>query len=241
MVEYILPKEMIKFRVKIADADVFIKTDSNKAASNAFEFIRKNRLEVEKYALKNPNFLRALNPIRISTDSPEVIKRMAIAAECANVGPMASVAGAISDLAVEKMIEDGAKIAIVENGGEISAISKREFNIAINTGSPYFSEGFGLKIFPEDTPIGIGTSSATVGPAFSLGDADAATVVADNAALGDAVSTSLCNEVKTKDLRASIRKGLELSKRIEGVRGSIIIKDNVVGLAGKLPQIISIE
>ncbi|MCW4031963.1 MAG: UPF0280 family protein [Candidatus Bathyarchaeota archaeon] len=236
-----MPKELIKFRVKIADADVFIKTDSNKAASNALESILRNRLKVEKYALKNPIFLKALGPIQITSDSPEVIKRMAYAAESANVGPMAAVAGAISDLAVEKMIEDGAKIAIVENGGEISAISKREFNIAINTGSPSFSEGFGLKIPPEDTPIGIGTSSATVGPSFSLGDADAATVVADNAALGDAVSTSLCNEVKTKDLKTSIKNGLELAKRIEGVRGSIIIKDNVVGLAGKLPQMISIE
>jgi len=241
MVEYRLPKELIKFRVKIADADVFIKTDSNKAASSALESIRKNRLKVEKYALKNPNFLKALGPIKVNSDSSEVIKRMAYAAESANVGPMAAVAGAISDLAVEKMIEDGAKIAIVENGGEISAISKREFNIAINTGSPSFSEGFGLKISPEETPIGIGTSSATVGPSFSLGDADAATVVADNAALGDAVSTSLCNEVKTKDLKTSIKNGLELAKRIEGVRGSIIIKDNVVGLAGKLPQMISIE
>jgi len=236
-----LPKELIKFRVKIADADVFIKTDSNKVASNALESIRRNRLEVEKYALKNPIFLKALSPIQINSDSPEVIKRMAYAAEFANVGPMAAVAGAISDLAVEKMIEHGAEIAIVENGGEISAISKREINIAINTGSPFFSENFGLRISPKDTPIGIGTSSATVGPGFSLGDADAATVVADNAALGDAVSTSLCNEVKTKDLKTSIKKGLELVKRIEGVRGSIIIKDNIVGLAGKLPQIISIE
>jgi ApbE superfamily uncharacterized protein (UPF0280 family) len=241
MVESRLPKELIKFRVKIADADVFIKTDSNKAASNALESIRRNRLEVEKYALKNPKFLKALGPIQINSNSTEVIKRMGYASESATVGPMAAVAGAISDLAVERMIKDGAKIAIVENGGEISAISNKEINIAINTGSPSLSENIGLKISPEDTPIGIGTSSATVGPGFSLGDADAATVVADNAALGDAVSTSLCNEVKTRDLKTSIKKGLELSKRIKGVRGSIIIKDNVVGLAGKLPQIISVE
>ncbi|WP_455276278.1 UPF0280 family protein [[Eubacterium] cellulosolvens] len=236
-----MQKELIRFRVKIADADVFIKTDSNKAASNALESVRRHRLEVEKYALKNPIFLKALGPIQINSNSPEVIKRMAYAAESANVGPMAAVAGAISDLAVEKMIENGAKIAIVENGGEISAISKREINIAINTGSPSFSDNIGLRIYPEDTPIGIGTSSATVGPGFSFGDADAATVVADNAALGDAVSTTLCNEVKAKKLNESIKKGLELTKKIEGVRGSIIIKGNVVGLAGKLPQIISIE
>ena len=41
---------------------------------------------------------------------------MALAAQKAGVGPMAAVAGAIADLAVEDMKRLGCEVAVVENG-----------------------------------------------------------------------------------------------------------------------------
>ena len=236
-----MTQELTEFRVRIDDTNVFIKTDSNKAALRALKSIRMSRLEVEKYVLKHSDFMKTFEPIQVSPDSPEVIKRMANAAKSAGVGPMAAVAGAISDLAVETMIEEGANIAVVENGGEISAISVDELNIALYAGASSISGKLGLRIYPKETPIGIGTSSATIGSALSLGDADAATIVAENAALGDAVSTLLCNEVKSNNLMASMKESLEIAKGIKGVRGGIVVQGDYIGLVGKIPQIISVE
>ena len=236
-----MSKGLIKFRANIDDTVVFIKTDSSKAAIRALKSIRKSRIELERHVLKNAEFLKTLKPIEVSPDSPEVVKRMASAAKSAGVGPMAAVAGAISDLAVESMIEEGARIAVVENGGEISANSINELNIAIISGSPSISGKFGFRVSPEEMPLGIGTSSATLSHALSFGEADAATIVAKNAALGDAVATAACNEVQSRDIKASMKRGLELVKKISGVRGGIIIRDKYIGVVGKIPQIILID
>ena len=48
---------------------------------------------------------------------------MALAGEKADVGPMAAVAGVIADLAVKRHDHLGCEVAVVEDGGEISAQS----------------------------------------------------------------------------------------------------------------------
>lgn len=236
-----MPESLIEFRINIDDTYAFIKTDSNKAANMALKTIRNNRIELEKYILKHPDFFKSLKPIKISKKSPEIIKRMASAAKSTGVGPMAAVAGAISDLAVDSMIKEGARVAVVENGGEIFANSNRELNIAIISGSSSISGKFGLRVVPDDMPLGICTSSTTLSHALTFGEADAVTIIAENAALGDAASTSICNEVKGNNVKDSIKRALELTKKIKGVMGGIIIQGQYIGTIGKIPQIISIE
>ncbi|GAG59169.1 unnamed protein product [marine sediment metagenome] len=58
--------------------------------------------------------------------------------------------------------------------------------------------------------IGIGTSSATVGHAISLGQSDAVTVFAKNAVLADAAATKVGNVVKGEDIEKSIKKDYDL-------------------------------
>jgi ApbE superfamily uncharacterized protein (UPF0280 family) len=236
-----MPKNFSDFRINIGETRAFIRTDSKKAANVAINSIKYNRSELDKYILKNPNFFQSLTPLDMPQKSPEIIKRMISAAKFAGVGPMAAVAGAISDLAVDAMTDEGAKVAVVENGGEISANSYIELNIGIISGSPSISGRFGLKIRPGEMPLGICTSSATLSHALTFGEADAVTILAENAALGDAASTAICNEVKGKDIEKSIERALELTKNIRGVRGAIIIHSGFIGTVGKIPQIISIK
>ncbi len=236
-----MPKDLIQFRTNFDDSVIFVKTDSTKAANLALKSIRKCRIELEKYILKHPEFLKALKPIEVPPSSPEVVQRMASAANLSGVGPMAAVAGAISDIAVDRMIREGAQVAVLENGGEISANSTKELNIAIISSSPSISGKFGLKISPKEMPLGIGTSSAILGHGISFGDADAVTIVAKNAALADAVATCTCNKVQSRNIEATIENGLEKIKKINGVRGGIIIHGEYIGVVGKIPQIISIE
>ena len=175
---------------------------------------------------------------------------MANAALVCDVGPMAAVAGALADLMLESMKSksgkevseiDLCKIALVENGGEIAIDSEESMSIALYAGQNELNLNLGFLVKKEDCPIGIGTSSATVGHAISLGQSDAVTIFAKNATLADAAATKIGNLVKGEDIEKSIKKGLDAIDDIDGVYGAFISREDKIGHAGKIPQLVKIE
>ncbi len=163
---------------------------------------------------------------------------------------MAAVAGALADLMKnamkkphnnEKYNSSQCKIAVVENGGEISADSQYPINIALFAGKNPLNLNLGFTIKKENCPIGIGTSSASIGHAISLGQADAVTIFAKNAALADAAATKVGNMVKGSDIEKSIKLGLDYANDIDGVIGAFISRQDKIGYIGQLPQLIKID
>ena len=63
---------------------------------------------------------------------------------------------------------------IIENGGDIYLRSFKDKIIGIYAGSSPLTGRFGLEIAGADTPLGICTSSGTVGHSLSHGKVDAA-------------------------------------------------------------------
>lgn len=232
---------MFKHHEIIKESDVTIKTDLEATIAEAILSIKLHRKELESYIQVHPEFERSFEPVRVPPEAPEIIRLMADETEKCNVGPMASVAGALADLGVKKMLELGSKVAVIENGGEIMIQTDRFINIGVLAGDAALSGKIGFRILPQDCPCGIGTSSGTVGHAFSFGVADAAVVFAGNATMGDAAATAVANVVKGDDIELSIQKGLEVAETIEGVRGAYILRDDKAGTVGKLPQFIKIK
>ena len=103
------------------------------------------------------------------------------------VGPMAAVAGAIAE-AVGRQLCSKTEQIIVENGGDIYILSKTARKIGIYAGDSVLSNKIGIEIAAEDTPCGVCTSSATVGPSLSFGKADAAVVYSRNCTLAAVVN-----------------------------------------------------
>ena len=196
---------------------------------------------MEKYLLSHPKFLHSLRPVNIEASVPRIVRIMAESTRSLNIGPMAAVAGALADLAVESMREVNAEVAIVENGGEVSAHSERVFTIGLYAGRTQLAGTMGFQIEPSECPIGVGTSSATVSHAFSFGEADAATVFADTATLADAGATAVCNMVKGKDVEASVQKGLHFAEMIDFIRGVLIVREDCIGVVGSVPKLIRID
>ncbi|MBS7656162.1 UPF0280 family protein [Candidatus Bathyarchaeota archaeon] len=228
------------FRKIIEETDVLIKSDNEKAIKKALKSIEENRRLLKIYLKTHPLILYSLTPVSIESNAPEIVKRMVEASNKAYVGPMASVAGALADLALKEMVKEGAEVALIENGGEIAVNSKIDINISIYAANSPLSKKFGFKISQKDCPLGIGTSSSKSTRALSFGDADAVTVIAENAAVADASATAICNIVKGEPEEA-IQKGLNLAKKINTVKGAIIIKGNHIGLWGKLPKLLEIN
>jgi len=225
----------------IGESWVHIKSDNRKAIKEAVESIKYNRRKIEEYIKKHPGFRYSLKPLKVEKSAPKIIKCMAEAAEAADVGPMAAVAGALADLALEKMIKCGVNLAIVENGGEIAVVTDRPVYVALVSLSPSFLGNVGFEIKGDDCPLGIATSTGKGSHALSFGEADSVTVTAGQSALADAAATAICNEVSGLDVDLSINKGLEKFRTIHNIKGVFIIRDGKVGLAGNLPRIIRIS
>jgi ApbE superfamily uncharacterized protein (UPF0280 family) len=237
-----MTKPLLKVRQRFKESNVLFESDSQTAIDSAIDAVRRHRIELEVYIRLHPSFVEALQPITVETNAPRVIKMMADAGSKANVGPMAVVAGALADLAIEAMCDRGASFAIVENGGEVSAILKGEsFVVALYAGQSAIGSDLGFKILPSNSPLGIATSSATIGHALSFGEADAATVFADKAALADAAATAVCNAVVSEDIERSINEGLETARAMSFVRGAIVIRENRFGSVGWVPQLVHLE
>jgi ApbE superfamily uncharacterized protein (UPF0280 family) len=75
------------------------------------------------------------------------------------------------------------------------------------------------------------TSSGTIGHSFSLGQADAACVVADTGALADAAATALGNQIHSPE---NVGPVIQSAKEISGIQGVMSIMGETLGVWGDL-------
>lgn len=231
-------KNLFKRTFPIREAICTVITDNEQAIKIAIESIELNRKQLENYVRTNPKFLHSLEPVQIPT-KPLVAKFMAEAAEKAGVGPMAAVAGVIADMAVQDMKLEGCNIAVVENGGEISAISNEPLDVALAAGEEPLSKRVGFRL--TEFPAGVATSSGRFSHALSFGDAEAVTVFCAEAGLADAAATAVGNVVKGEDREEAIQNGIKKAKLIQGLKGVLILYKGSVGTSGRIPQIIKVR
>ncbi len=227
-------KDLVFFRVVVKETDLDIGVPRNKLSRSLVESTRQvvetARSLLEQYIETDKEFLRSLKPHRVLPGAPEIARVMAAAAEVAGTGPMAAVAGAISQH-VGQYLARRTQEVIVENGGDIYIRSVNTRYIGIFAGPSPFSNRLALQIEPHQTPLGICTSSGTVGHSLSLGCADAVVIVSPSAAIADAVATAAGNIVQCEDdLQAAVNFALS----IKSVTGALAIKNDKLAAAGNI-------
>jgi len=221
--------DLISFNVVVKETDLYIRASTN-LKSKARKLVLKYRDSLERYIERHPAFLTSLEPLPVNDNAPHIVKAMSEAASKAEVGPMASVAGAIAEFVGTELLAFTPEI-IVENGGDIYLKSLGKKIIGIYAGESPLSGKIELEIDGADTPLGICTSSGTVGHSLSYGKADAVIVLSQSATLADAAATAIANLIKQP---GDIPGGIERAKSIEGVSGVIIIQGDKTGLWGKV-------
>jgi ApbE superfamily uncharacterized protein (UPF0280 family) len=231
-------KRLFKAPLRIKESSCTIISDKKIGFDLARDSIIKNRMELEKYCKENSLFLTSLEPIHV-TNCPLIVELMAKYSAEADVGPMASVAGVLADLAVLEMKKSGCEIAVVENGGEVAAFSNVPIDVCLSAGDVSLSNRFGFRLI--DFPIGVATSSGRFSHALSFGEAEAVTIFCETAGLADAAATAVCNVVKGKQSSDTIELGIKKAKSIQGVLGVLIIYNELIGTAGQIPKIIKIN
>lgn len=230
---------MITERIQIGETNILLKTDLLNHELD--RFILKQRMELINYIRKNKEFLISFEPVEVD-NAPFIVEMMAKAGEIADVGPMAAVAGTISELSMSYLLNKSAKYAIVENGGDIALKTNKDVIMGLYAGTSSLTGQIGFKIKHEKTPRGICTSSGTVGHSISLGNADSVTVFADHASIADALATSIANEAKGDLEQDTVQNCLDRADDFKSYfRGVMIVVGEAAGTIGKIPKLIKTD
>jgi ApbE superfamily uncharacterized protein (UPF0280 family) len=224
---WIEDKDLVSFTVTVKETDLYIRAAAN-LRSKAERLVTKYRAQLERYIAQNPDFLASLNPLPLPPQAPRIVTDMIAACNLVGVGPMASVAGAVAEYVGRELLEYTPEI-IVENGGDIFLKIDRPRTVGIYAADSPLTGKVGLSIAPADTPLGVCTSSGTVGHSLSFGKADAVVILAETATLADAAATAVGNRVKSPD---DVNPAIEFGKSIPGLKGIVIIIGKSVGVWG---------
>lgn len=211
-------KDLTSFSVKIKESDLFIMSDEN-LFEEAQKELKKQRYVLEQYIKNHPDFYLSFKPLSCDETAPEIVKMMSQASFLCDVGPMATVAGAIAEI-IGKHLLHFTKQVIVENGGDLFLMTEKERIISIFAGSSPFSLKIGIKVKPRNTPFGVATSSGTVGHSTSKGKADSVTTVCPTAVLADGLATYMCN-LTGDDNFSLIENNIRFFPFLEGI---VVIK-----------------
>jgi ApbE superfamily uncharacterized protein (UPF0280 family) len=228
----ILNSRLVHFQTTVKETDLLISA-SVLLESEARELVLTHRGYLEAYIDQYPEFQKTLKPWRISGPAPAIVREMAIAGQKAGVGPMAAVAGAISEIVGSGLLQISDEV-IVENGGDTFFKTRVPVIVGIYAGDSPLSMKVGLRVDSTARPVSLCTSSGTVGHSLSFGKADAVCVMSNSCALADAVATAVGNRVRSaKDISTAIQFGKSISR----VSGLVVIVGNDMGLWGNLEVI----
>ncbi len=227
---------MIKKRIHIQETNIILTSDVE--PQYLLSFITKCRGELKNYIRMNPEFQTSLEPLKVG-EAPLIVKMMAESAEIADVGPMAAVAGTISQLILNFLLNHEAQNVIVDNGGDIALKTNEDVIMGLYAGESSLSGRIGFKIRSRNTPMGICTSSGTVGHSISFGHADSVTVFASSASVADALATSIANHATGNNEVEQVENCLGKAEDFrEYLRGVLVVVGESAGTVGKIPDMV---
>ncbi len=136
---------------------------------NLKRYILRIRSELKRYISLNRDFLLSLEPLKYNEENlPDIVFKMYESSAKADVGPMACVAGTISEMSLDYLIDNGSDFSIVENGGDIALINDREVLCGIYSNNNVLGNNIAFQIKARKYPLGICTSSGKIGHSISF-------------------------------------------------------------------------
>jgi hypothetical protein len=223
------PEGLVAFGVRAGETNLHALADRD-LSEDARRLAKGARAELHQWRRRDPAFFETFEPHGVPDGAPPLVREMARAGEAAGVGPMAAVAGAVAERVGRGLLELSHEV-VVENGGDVFMSTATARRVAVFAGPSPLSMRLALEVGPEETPLGIATSSATVGPSVSFGKADAAVVIAGTGALADAAATGLANRVRS---RGDLGPALDWALGIDGVRGALVVLGAELAVKGNV-------
>jgi uncharacterized protein len=210
------------------ETKVKIMADCHSHALCAIDDIKARRREIEDWISNHPEFMYSLEPVDYDEPMPPVVREMVEGSKAAGVGPMAAVAGAIAESACRSMRKAGSRTCVVENGGDVFAVTDTQVRMALYAGEGSPANGICVVLDKQNTPLSVCSSSSKMGHSISFGNCDLATIAAKNAALADSLATATCNRIKEEsDMEGALSWAIS-----KGARTALAVKGDKVSIAG---------
>lgn len=224
--------------IDIDQTHIRLKSDLDN--KNLKQYIYKIRQELKRYISRNPDFSLSLEPLKYNGENlSEIVLKMYKSSSKADVGPMACVAGTISEMSLDFLIDNGSTYSIVENGGDIALINDRKVLCGIYSNNEILGNNIAFKIKPRKHPLGICTSSGKIGHSISFGSSDSVTVISKSPSIADGLATRIANDVNGHDSEDKVSNALECGENYKELfDGVLIISGENVGTIGRLPKIV---
>jgi len=211
-------KGLASFHVAVKETDLWVSADRN-LEKETRDLIFDYRYQLENYITSHPIFLTTLKPYQEDPYAPPMVQEMIEMTRIIGVGPMASVAGALAQFVAGGLLELTDQV-IVENGGDIFLKANRPVILSIFAGESPLSEKIGLEIPIRQMPLGVCSSSGTVGHSLSMGVADVVCLLASSAVLADGAATALGNRIRSN---RDLDRVADWANEIKDVLGGIAI------------------
>ena len=228
--DWVSKSGLVSFEAAVGESDLMIRARRD-LRGLAEDLLREAREQVEHEIARRPEFGDSLSPVTMPPDARPVVRDMLEASRTFDVGPMAAVAGAVARFVGEGLLAKSREV-IVENGGDIFLKMDRPVELGLYAGEEsLFSGGTRLRVDSCGRPLGICTSSGTVGHSRSFGKADAVVTVAVSAALADAAATAVCNRVQSPE---DVEDALKEEQERGLLRGLLIVIGKRLGAYGDI-------
>ncbi len=223
-------------RFEIGETAVTIASDE-RFHGTAMEAIERARRAVHEQIASDRFFLTTMEPYDEELCVNDIARRMCAASRAAGVGPMATVAGTVAQVALEAMLAEGCTHGWIDNGGDIAAVLDEPTLVEIFT-DPEGDGSLAVELGPTDGIVGVCSSSGRLGHSMSLGDADISLVVASSAVMADALATAVGNRAIDE---ASLETCFDPFKDIDGLVGGLVVLDGAASVYGRLPRLVRTE
>lgn len=224
--------------IDIGETHIRLTTDLPNPDLN--EYIKSIRRDLKSYIMSCPDFTISFEPLKFPDDDLSfIVEKMYESSIFCDVGPMACVAGTISEMALDYLINSGSEYSIVENGGDIALINNKKVLCGIFSNNHILGNNIAFEIKPRKKMLGICTSSGKIGHSISFGVSDSVTVISKFPSVADGLATRIANEVRGEDSEEKVNNALECSEHYsEFFNGVLIVSDEHVATVGRLPKIV---
>lgn len=214
----VIARDLVSFHVAIKETDLWV--SANRSLEKETRDLTLNyRHQLEEYIHSHSEFLTTLQPYQEDPYAPPLVREMIKVTRGIGVGPMASVAGAIAQFVAEGLLQLTDQV-IVENGGDIFLKVQRSVTVSVFAGESPLSEKIGVTIPSRQMPLGVCSSSGTVGHSLSMGKADVVCLLSSSAILADGAATAVGNRIKSK---TDLERVATWANQIKGILGGLVI------------------
>lgn len=225
----VAPEGLTTFEVVVKRTHLLISAQSD-LTGPAEDLVAQAQWQIDSFSAEHPRFTETWSPYDVPPDAPDLVRAMARAASMARVGPMAAIGGVVAEY-VAKGLEPLSHEVIVRNRSDAYMLGDVDRVVALRAGALTLTGRLGMRIPGALLPLAVCTSYGTIARPDATDRVDAATVMAHDGALADAVATALANRVHTAE---DVQRAMDACRGIIGVLGLLVVVDGHLGAWGTM-------